>query len=257
MFKGSIKSNMSVWANRAIKSVAAIALGLVAAPIFVNVTKTEDCISVANPYGMPVKTETVSKLEQYSVETVYVEDDTIYEGDSEVFVEGSDGVREEVLEITYDNGKTVSVNVIDTNIVKEAVAREVHVGTKVRPTYIVPVTNYRFTYGVGLREDGYHKGLDLVCAAGTPIKAAASGYINHADWMGGFGKLVVIDHGDGMVTKYAHMSEIVAVEGTYVEQGDIIGYVGCTGNSECNHLHFEMHRDGSVINPVAEGLLNP
>ena len=91
-----------------------------------------------------------------------------------------------------------------------------------------------------------HGGIDFAAPAGTPIYAAAGGYVSVAGWStGGYGNYVVIYHGtmnDGKAysTLYGHMSRIAAKQGTYVKQGDIIGYVGSTGNSTGNHLHLEV-----------------
>ena len=91
-----------------------------------------------------------------------------------------------------------------------------------------------------------HGGIDFAAPAGTPIYAAASGYVSVAGWStGGYGNYVVIYHGtmsDGKAysTLYGHMSRIAAKQGTYVKQGEIIGYVGSTGNSTGNHLHLEV-----------------
>ena len=91
-----------------------------------------------------------------------------------------------------------------------------------------------------------HGGIDFAAPGGTPIYAAASGYVSVAGWStGGYGNYVVIYHGtmsDGKAysTLYGHMSRIAAKQGTYVKQGDIIGYVGSTGNSTGSHLHLEV-----------------
>lgn len=101
-----------------------------------------------------------------------------------------------------------------------------------------------------------HAGIDFAAASGTPIYAAAGGYVQVAGWStGGYGNYVIIYHGkmtDGnsYTTLYAHMSKIATTAGTYVAQGDLIGYVGTTGNSTGNHLHLEVWQGGSKANSV-------
>ena len=101
-----------------------------------------------------------------------------------------------------------------------------------------------------------HAGIDLAAAGGTPIYAAASGYVQVAGWSsGGYGNYVIIYHGkmsDGnqYSTLYGHMRSVATSAGKYVQQGEIIGYVGSTGNSTGNHLHLEVWKGGSKANAV-------
>ena len=101
-----------------------------------------------------------------------------------------------------------------------------------------------------------HAGIDFAAPAGTPIYAAASGYVQVAGWSsGGYGNYVIIYHGkmtDGNAysTLYGHMRSVATSAGKYVNQGDLIGYVGSTGNSTGNHLHLEVWKGGSKANAV-------
>jgi murein DD-endopeptidase MepM/ murein hydrolase activator NlpD len=103
--------------------------------------------------------------------------------------------------------------------------------------------------GFGTRWGRMHTGIDIAVGYGTPIRAAASGSVVSAGWMGGYGNLVVIDHGGGLSTAYAHQSSI-AVGGGSVSQGQVIGYVGCTGHCFGPHLHFEVRVNGSPVDPL-------
>ena len=94
-----------------------------------------------------------------------------------------------------------------------------------------------------------HKGLDIGKPTGTIIRACESGTVTAAGWSGGHGKRVIIDHGDGLVTVYAHMSRIHATKGQKVQRGQVIGEVGSTGNSTGPHLHLEVIVDGKYMNP--------
>lgn len=94
-----------------------------------------------------------------------------------------------------------------------------------------------------------HTGVDIRASSGTSIHAAAAGYIIWAGWRGGFGNCVIIDHGGGVATLYGHCSRLAVSAGTEVSQGETIGYVGSTGLSTGPHLHFEVQRNGSHVNP--------
>lgn len=89
------------------------------------------------------------------------------------------------------------------------------------------------------RTNKFHYGVDLVAPYGTPILAAFSGDVTFASVLGGLGKVVILSHANAQVTRYAHMSSMAVTAGHVVRQGDIIGYVGSTGRSQVNHLHFE------------------
>ena len=102
----------------------------------------------------------------------------------------------------------------------------------------------------GTRWGSVHKGLDIAAPAGTPVVAAASGTVTQAGWnSGGYGYLVVISHGNGVETYYAHNSSVAVSKGQSVSAGQVISYVGSTGQSTGNHLHFEIRVNGQTQNP--------
>ena len=103
--------------------------------------------------------------------------------------------------------------------------------------------------GFGMRWGRMHTGVDIGVGYGTPIHAAASGTVIFAGWMGGYGNFVIVDHGGGLSTAYAHQSSI-AVGGGTVSQGQVLGYVGCTGHCFGPHLHFEVRVNGSAVDPL-------
>jgi murein DD-endopeptidase MepM/ murein hydrolase activator NlpD len=115
--------------------------------------------------------------------------------------------------------------------------------------FIWPV-NGPVTSGFGMRWGRMHEGIDIGVGAGTPIHAAASGRVVYSGWMGGYGNLVAIDHGRGLSTAYGHQSSIAVGNGQIVSQGQVIGYVGCTGHCFGDHLHFEVRINGSAVDPL-------
>jgi murein DD-endopeptidase MepM/ murein hydrolase activator NlpD len=106
------------------------------------------------------------------------------------------------------------------------------------------------TSGFGRRWGRLHAGIDIGAGSGTPIKAAKSGVVSFSGQMNGYGNVIIISHGGGFSTLYAHQSRLAAGDGQSVSQGDVIGYVGSTGHSTGPHLHFETRVNGSPENPM-------
>jgi len=104
--------------------------------------------------------------------------------------------------------------------------------------------------GFGMRWGRMHEGIDIGCAYGTPNRAAAAGTVIYAGWLGGYGNLVVVDHGNGLSTAYAHASSILVSVGQSVSQGQTVSLVGSTGNSSGPHLHFEVRVNGVAVDPL-------
>jgi murein DD-endopeptidase MepM/ murein hydrolase activator NlpD len=96
----------------------------------------------------------------------------------------------------------------------------------------------------------HHNGIDIACKVGTPIRAVLSGVVKIAGSNGGYGKMVEVAHQfDSMKTRYAHMSKILVKTGDGVEKGELIGYSGMTGFATGPHLHFELFKNGKVVDP--------
>jgi murein DD-endopeptidase MepM/ murein hydrolase activator NlpD len=119
-----------------------------------------------------------------------------------------------------------------------------------------PVQTATYTSGYGVRSDPFrgsaamHAGIDLAAPQGTPIYATADGVVQRAEWSGGYGNMVEIDHGKGLQTRFGHLSRILVHPGERVVRGQEIGMMGSTGRSTGSHLHYEVRIDGHAVNPV-------
>lgn len=124
-------------------------------------------------------------------------------------------------------------------------------GTFVWPTPSCTTTSSAYGYRVHpiYGTVKFHAGEDIPAGYGAEILAAASGTVTTAGWVSGYGNYTVIDHGGGTMTAYGHQSSIIVSVGDYVTQGQVIGYVGSTGNSTGPHLHFEVYQNGSTVDP--------
>lgn len=98
-------------------------------------------------------------------------------------------------------------------------------------------------------EGAFHTGVDISAARGTAVKVAGDGVVTHAEYMGHYGKLVVVDHGNGVQTYYAHLSGFSVVTGQSIRRGETVGLSGATGRVTSPHLHYEVRRGGTAINP--------
>jgi len=99
-------------------------------------------------------------------------------------------------------------------------------------------------------EGAIHPGVDIDAPQGTPVRAAADGVVLHAGMMSGYGRVVVIDHGNGIQTYYAHLSSFAVIPGQEIRQGAVIGAVGASGRATGSHLHYEVRNQGSPVNPT-------
>jgi len=107
----------------------------------------------------------------------------------------------------------------------------------------------------GSREDpfhgqqAFHAGVDISAVVGTPVRAAADGIVVTAEWAGAYGKLVVLDHGNGLQTYYAHLSRMDVIPGQEIRMGQVVAGSGATGRVTSPHLHYEVRRGGAPVNP--------
>ena len=115
---------------------------------------------------------------------------------------------------------------------------------------LIQPTSGQFTSPFGQRWGRLHAGIDLAAPTGTPIRAAAAGRVIVAEPTGGYGNYTCVDHGNSVSTCYAHQSRLGTSRGATVAQGELIGYVGNTGNSFGAHLHFEVRINGRPVDPM-------
>ena len=121
----------------------------------------------------------------------------------------------------------------------------------------MPLAARALTSRFGMRSHpvlgGYrmHSGVDLAAPTGTPVSATGAGVVTFANWSGGYGLLVAVDHGNGMQTRFGHLSRLLVSNGQKVARGQLLGLVGSTGRSTGPHLHYEMRHNGRAIDPLA------
>ena len=105
-------------------------------------------------------------------------------------------------------------------------------------------------YGLRFNGTEFHQGIDIAADMGAPIVATADGVVTAAGWNGGYGNMVDVDHGGGIVTRYGHASALAVTVGQQVRRGEVIAYVGSTGRSTGPHVHYEVRVDGQPVNPA-------
>lgn len=203
-----------------------------------------------------VKTvETASYTEEIPFETEYEESDSMYVGESSVKREGINGLKRVVASIQRSNGQETSRAILSSEKVYAPVNKIVVKGTKKAPvrrgtgTFAWPIRNYRISSRFGRRWGRMHNGVDLAASVGTKIYASDGGTVSYAGYKGSFGYLVIISHGGGYESYYAHCSKLLVKKGDKVFQGQNIAKVGNTGRSTGPHLHFEIRYQGEPKNP--------
>ncbi|MDE5864147.1 MAG: peptidoglycan DD-metalloendopeptidase family protein [Lachnospiraceae bacterium] len=188
--------------------------------------------------------------EEYNEDIVYEDDDSMYIGESEVVQEGTPGRHIVTDLVTYKGDLESGREQLAENVQVAAIAEVVRRGTKSKPTYMYPVTNWNITSNFGYRWGRLHAGTDVGVPVGTTVRASRGGQVVTAGWVGGYGNCVIIDHGDGVSTRYGHLSEVSVSVGQYVDQGQQVALSGNTGRSTGPHLHFEIRIGGEAVDPM-------
>lgn len=188
----------------------------------------------------------------------YVDDSSMYQGDTKVLDPGVDGLNLVSARVTYISGREDHRDITDTQVITVPQTKTVARGTKERPKtmpkgyFIWPVSG-RITSGYGGRSlfgtYNFHGGLDIAVPYGTSVKAADGGTVITAEYDRSYGYYVVISHGNGKTSYYAHNSKLLVKVGDKVYQGQTIAKAGSTGNSTGSHCHFEVRINGQRQNP--------
>ncbi|MFZ7133607.1 MAG: peptidoglycan DD-metalloendopeptidase family protein [Eubacteriales bacterium] len=207
-------------------------------------------LSVAKPYLTIEAQKEVTIEEKIPYDTQYKNDSTLYVGKKKVVSEGIKGTKQIVALINYENGKQVAKEILSEEITAEPVDEIVAKGTKPLPPargtgrFMMP-TSGRIS---AINKPGTHAGgraIDIANSTGTSVYASDSGTVVKASYQGSYGNCIVIDHGNGYSTRYAHLSKYGVSVGDRVTKGQYIAAMGSTGNSTGPHLHFEIMINGS------------
>lgn len=239
-------------------------------------------------YSLAIVNKNVKTNEQTILNTLKLKSDVTYKmyavtlnGEDKAYVDTLDEAKEKVAELTenygdelvesefgvrevytdnkfeYKNMKYATITKftdnIESEIKKQKEEAAIRNGNVLNGIifYNAPVSG-TITSRYGVNEsvrDHTHKGIDIGAPNGTTIVAPADGVVKSASYCGGYGNLIVIDHGEGVETYYGHCSKIYVSAGQTVTTGEAIGAVGSTGHSTGNHLHFEVRLDGNQVNP--------
>lgn len=216
-----------------------------------NLVKSEPLLTV-------VTTITTTQEERIKYSTIYEEDSTLWRGQYKVKQYGSNGSREVTYRITKTNDEETNRETLVEKILMKPVTQIVKQGTKVLMASrgdggsgrLGWPLRGRLTSYYGWRHREFHTGLDIDGDTGDSIYAAESGEVIFTGWMGNYGNLIVIDHGNGLSTRYGHLHKILVKVGQKVSRGDVIGRCGSTGRSTGSHLHFEVRINGQHKNPL-------
>lgn len=225
----------------------------------ISLTKQEPLVNV-------VVTKEVTVEETIAHSTEYKDTSKLLKGETKVITEGADGKKKVTYEIKEANGSTVEKDKVKEVIISEPVTEVVNKGTgsiQISSRSASSTSTYNGGSGVlswpksgkitspyGTRSRGFHSGIDISAKTGDAVYAAASGKVVLASWYYGYGNCIVVDHGNGMKTRYAHLSGYNCKVGDTVSRGQQVGRAGNTGNSTGPHLHFEVIINGSTKNPV-------
>lgn len=222
--------------------------------------------AVADEYISSADVKTV-KTESYVDEIPYtteqIKSGSYLKGYVKVTSKGIKGTADVTAIVTCVNGVETDRNVIKSTTLTEPVAQKEVVGTATisktsntqyassNSQFIWPLNPKARTTITSYMGDGRgHKGLDIACVKGTEIYASMGGTVVYAHYRSDYGNFVVIDHGKGYRTVYAHASKLLVKKGQVVEKGDTIALVGSTGQSTGNHLHFEVRVNDRAVNPL-------
>ncbi len=221
-------------------------INLVSVKPLINVVVTgERTVKQALPYKVVVET-----------------DRNMSRGREKVKVQGEKGLKETTYKLVMKNGDVINQQVINEKVIKTAKNQVVVRGKKEMIASRGTVSTFssggkvswplrgRITSSYGRRWGETHTGIDIDGVTGQPVGSAADGVVIQAGRVGGYGKMILVRHGNGLTTRYAHLSSIGVSVGDKISRGEVIGRVGSTGRSTGSHLHFEVIDGGRIQNPM-------
>lgn len=215
-----------------------------------NLTWLEPLINV-----VVVKEVTVEESIAYATE--YKETANLYRGETQVVKKGTNGKKMVTYEVKETSGAVVEKTTLNEIVISEPVSAVVNKGTKAVALSSRSgdgILNWpmsgKITSPYGTRSSGFHSGIDIGGKIGRGVYSAAGGKVVLSSWYYAYGNCILIDHGNGMKTRYAHLSAYKVKVGDTVERGQLIGLCGNTGRSTGPHLHFEVIVNGSTKNPI-------
>lgn len=219
-----------------------------------------DVLNIKNaiPFLSVRTVESVTYTEAIESPVEYIDDVSLYVGETQMKTEGLAGEAQVTAEVTYVNNKEIDRTITETKTLTYPTKTIIAKGVTPRPktasygSYIWPLSG-KVTSTTGNRNllgsANYHSGLDIAAPYGTNVKASDGGLVTFAGWNGSYGNLVIITHDNGTQTYYAHNSSLLVSKGERVYRGQAIAKVGSTGRSTGNHSHFEVRVNGSIRNP--------
>lgn len=196
-------------------------------------------------------------IDKLKEQEILVEGTIEYESKQIKFNEDKKKELEDLIKENEDKISEVSQKIKELGFAKKEVDQKIIEDKKKSTTFIMP-TRGRITSPFGyrihptLRVSRLHTGVDIANSTGTKIKASRNGKVIFTGRKGSYGNTIIIDHGNGVKTLYAHLSSIKVSNGSYVTQGNVIGGMGNTGRSTGSHLHFEIQKNGTPVNPLGE-----
>ena len=228
-----------------------------------KILRVGDVLTISNavPYLTVVNVERQCYVQDVPYPVEYTDDASMYQGEYKVTSPGVYGKADVTANVTYINGTETEREIVASVTLSQPVTEQQLRGTKERPSWYPTgsfgwpcngiITSYFGRRNTGIRgASTYHEAIDIANSYGTPIYASDGGTVIYSGWMGGYGYLVKIDHGNGYVTYYGHNSSLLVSVGEHVHKGQQVARMGSTGISSGNHCDFRIQLNGTFLNPL-------
>ena len=213
-------------------------------------------VTVAKPFVTIEVKQEKKVTDVIPFEKVIEEDSTMVKGETVTKQQGVEGKKETSYLLTYENGTRTSKIALEETVMQEPIQQIDVVGTKVIPsrgtgTFTWPTVGGYISSSMGQRWGGQHRGIDIARPSNYNILASDNGVVVATGFSGSYGNRILIDHNNGYTTLYGHLSSFEVEVGQVVEKGSVIGIMGSTGNSTGTHLHFEIEKNGGLVDPLS------